>query len=190
MKKMISGLSAIAMMIVLMTSCSQVPVIETEAANASIEAAKTVEANRYLAAEFNALNDTLTAVLAAVEVEKEKSASARNFKPMAEKLTWVAATADTLAAHTEVIKAEMRVQVEEEMAALTTVVAEKKDAISKIKITKKNTAEVEALNDNVTTVESTLAEINTLIANGDYLTALEKVVAAKSLTTTAFAQVN
>jgi hypothetical protein len=190
MKKKIFGLSAIALMIIMMSSCSKVPTIETEAAYASIEAAKTAEANRYLTAEYNALNDSLTAVLAAVEVEKEKSASVRNFKPMAEKLTLIAGSADALAAKAEIAKAEMRIKVEEDMASLTYVVAEKKETISKIKKTAKNAAELEAMNNSITIIESTLAEINTLVANGDYLTAREKVVAAKGLATTVFAQVN
>lgn len=187
---MISRLSAIALIIVLMSSCSKVPTTETEAANVAIEAAKTAEADRYLTAEFNALNDSLIAVTAAVEVEKEKSASVRNFKPMAEKLTWIAASADTLAANSEIVKAEMRVKVEEEMASLLNVVAQEKETISKIKSTSKNAAELEAMNDNISIVESTLAEINTLVANGDYLTALDKVVAVKGLTATSFAQAN
>lgn len=184
---MIFGISAVAMMVVLMAGCSQVPTVETEKANASLEAAKTVEADRYLAAEYTALSDSLNVVLTAIEAEKEKSASSRNFKPFAEKLTWIAANADTLALQTETIKAEMRVQVEEEMAALNATVAENKEAISKIVKTSKNTAEVDAMMDQVTMIEATITEINTLVANGDYLTANEKVVAAKGMTATAFA---
>jgi len=174
-------------MMILMAACSQVPTTETEKANASMEAAKTVEADRYLAVEFTALTDSLNVVMIAIEAEKEKSASARNFKPLAEKLTWIAANADTLALQAETIKAEMRVQVEQEMANLTATVAQNKDMISKIVKTSKNTEEVDAMMNQVTMIEAALTAINTLVANGDYLTAYEKVVAAKNMTTSAFA---
>jgi wobble nucleotide-excising tRNase len=187
MRKMIFGISAVAMMVVLMAGCSQVPTAETEKANASLEAAKTVEADRYLAAEYTALSDSLNVVLTAIEAEKEKSAGSRNFKPFAEKLTWIAANADTLALQTETIKAEMRVQVEEEMATLTATVAQNKEMVSKIVKTTKNAEEVDAMMNQVTMIEAAIAEINTLVANGDYLTAHEKVVATKEMTALAFA---
>jgi len=187
MKKMIFGISALAMMVVLMAGCSQVPTVETEKANASLDAAKTVEAHRYLAAEFTALTDSLNVVLTAIEAEKEKSASSRNFKPLAEKLNWIAENADNLAVQTETMKAETRVKVEQEMATLTATVNQNKEVIGKIVKTSKNTAEVDAMTDQVTMIEAAIAEINTLVANGDYLTAHEKVVSAKRMTTNAFA---
>ncbi len=175
------------MMVVLLAGCSQVPTTETEKANASMEAAKTVEADRYLSAEFTALTDSLTAVMAAIEAEKVKSSGSRNYKPFAEKLTWIAENADSLAVQTETVKAEMRVAVEEQMAGLTAVIAQNKDVISKMVKTPANAAQVENMTDQVTMIEAAITEINTLVANGDYLTAHQKVVAAQEMSTNAFA---
>jgi hypothetical protein len=187
MRKMILGIGATAIMMVLLAGCSQVPTMETEKANASLEAAKAVEADRYLAAEYAALTDSLKIVLTAIEAEQEKSSGSRNYKPFAEKLTWIAENADGLAVQTETIKAEMRVTVEKEMADLTATVAQNKDKISKIVKTSKNTAEVDNMTDQIILIEAAIAEINTLVANGDYLTAHQKVVAAKEMTESAFA---
>jgi hypothetical protein len=188
MKRMISGIAAIAMMMVMMVSCSQAPQVEMDAASAALEAAKTVEADLYLAAEFTALNDSLAVVVSAVEAEKEKSASARNFKPMAEKLTAITASAEELATRAETVKAETRDQVQNEVAAITLLLTNTKEELGKIVKNRKNAAQLDELANQITVIEATLTEVNTLITNGDYLTALEKVNAGKNMAAAVIAQ--
>jgi hypothetical protein len=175
MKKMILGAAAL-FMVFAMSSCNQAPTVELEKAQASMEAAKSVEADRYLAAEYTALNDSLSAVLTAIETEK---ASSRNFKPLVEKLNLIAATADSLKATTETRKAEVRMQVESMLVELNTLVAEEKEMIGKTLVNAKNKEAFEAVQNEFAVVESSINEVNTLVSNGDYLTAMEKVSAAK-----------
>ncbi len=188
MKRMISAIGALAMIVVLMTGCSQEPKVEVEAANAAIETAKTVEADRYLATEFTALNDSLNVVLTAIEAEKAKSASARNFKPLAEKLTAITATAQELATKAETVKAETRDMVQNEVTNIADMVTATKEALGKVVKTRRNAEQLDAMANQITVVESTLTEINTLVTNGDYITAVEKVNSAKAIITSVSAQ--
>jgi hypothetical protein len=182
MKKMILGAAAL-FMVFAMSSCNQAPTVEVEKAQASMEAAKSVEADRYMAAEYTALNDSLTAVLTAIEAEKAESYSNRDFKPLVEKLNLIAANADSLKVTAEARKAEVRMQVEGMLVELNTLVAAQKEAISKVVVNAKNKEVVEATQNELAVVESTITEVNTLVSNGDYMTSMEKVTAAKEKAT-------
>jgi hypothetical protein len=171
MKKMMLGLAALSMAIV-MISCNKVPQLAIDNAQAAIEAAKTVEADRYLAAEFTALNDSLTTVLAAIETEKTGT---KNFKPLAEKLTWIATEAETLKTNAETKKAEVRSEVENVLAGLNTLIVQEKEMLGNTTVNNRNKVALETIQNEITLVESAVNEVNTLVSNGDYLTALEKV---------------
>lgn len=168
---MMLGFVALLMAIV-MISCNKVPQLAIDNAQAAIEAAKTVEADRYLAAEFNALNDSLTTVLAAIETEKTGT---KDFKPLEEKLTWIATAAETLKTDAETRKAEVRSEVENVLAGLNTLVVQEKEMLGKTAINNRNKTALESIQNEITLVESAINEVNTLVSNGDYLTALEKV---------------
>lgn len=182
MKKMILGAAAL-FMVFAMSSCNQAPTVELEKAQASMEAAKSVEADRYMVAEYTALNDSLSAVLTAIEAEKAESYSNRDFKPLVEKLNLIAANADSLKVTAEARKAEVRMQVESMLVELNTLVTEEKDMMGKTTVNAKNKEAFEAVQNEFSVVESTITEVNTLVSNGDYLTAMEKVAAAKEKAT-------
>ena len=91
MKKLFFQLSALVLVATLVTSCAKPPQVELDSAKASLEAAKLVEANRYLADEFNALQDSLNAASVAIETEKSKSFISRSYGTIAEKLVKITA---------------------------------------------------------------------------------------------------
>jgi acetyl/propionyl-CoA carboxylase alpha subunit len=189
MKKKNSGILAmVSMFIIFLAGCNQEPTIKVETASAAVEAAKTAEADKYLPSEFTALQDTLTAVLASIEEEKAKSFSSRSFKSIEEKLDAIIADAETLKSNTETRKAEVRVQVEESLAMLIKTIEQDKELISKTLKNARNKAVVEAMQNEITVIESSVAEINTLVGNGDYLTALQKVNVANGKATSLYAQ--
>lgn len=175
MKKIISGTVAFAMMVLILASCAQAPQIEMDAATAALEAAKTVEADKYLAAEYNALVDSLNQTLASIEAIKDGTSESRDYKPLVEKLTMITASAEALTASAETRKAEVRVEVEGAIAQLNNMLAENKDLLGKSPKVAGGKATLEMLQNEVTAVEASVTELNTLVANGDYLTALEKV---------------
>ena len=175
MKKMMLGFATLIMAVV-MISCNKVPQLAIDNATAAVEALKTVEADRYLASEFTAINDSLTTVMAAIEAEKT---GAKNFKPLTEKLEWIATTAETMKADAETSKAEVRTEVENVLAGLTTMVGQEKDLLGKVNINNRNRTAIETIQNEITVLESAVSEVNTLVSNGDYLTALEKVNVAQ-----------
>ncbi len=175
MKKMITGTLAFTMMVLLLASCGQAPQIEMDSARAAVDEAKAVEADKYLATQYNALVDSLNATLTAIEAEQQKSAGSRDFKPLVEKLTAITATAEVLKTDAETRKAEVRVEVENAIAQLNLTVTENKELLSKSPKLAGGKEALEVLNNEVAAIEASVGELNTLVSNGDYLTALAKV---------------
>ncbi len=165
---------AIAIMAFLMSSCSTVPEVQIDTAKASVEAAKSVEADRYLAQEYQMLVDSLNAVLASIEDEKTKSVGSRDFKPYVEKLNNLVAQAEAVKANAEIQKAQVRIEVQDAIVKLNDLLAENKTMLQNTKVTPKNKEELEMMQNEVTMFEASVTELNTLVNNGDYLTALEK----------------
>jgi len=175
---MIMGIAALVMAVA-MISCKPAPQAQVEAAQAAIDSARAVEADRYLAVEFTALNDSLTAAVAAIETISALPFGERDFAPVRTKLETIATDATALKANAEVRKAEVRTQVEGLLVELGNLVTSNKEAIALVRVTPRNRATVEGMQNEITVIESAITEINTLVANGDYLTALEKATASQ-----------
>ena len=69
--KVMMGLAAIVMVAIL-SGCGTVPQEKIDAANAAIANAQTAEAAVYVPAEFSAVQDSMKAVMAEVEVQNGK----------------------------------------------------------------------------------------------------------------------
>jgi hypothetical protein len=180
MKKIVFHISALALMVVLATGCAKLPQAELDAAKASLEAAKLVEANRYLATEFNVLQDSLNAATVAVEAEKSKSFLSRDYDAITEQLVKISADAEILKTNVEERKAQVRAEVQESLVALTSLIVEDKALLVKAPKGKEGKAALEAIQTDITVIEASVNEINTLVSNGDYLTAQDKVNASKA----------
>ncbi|PKP41977.1 MAG: hypothetical protein CVT95_12635 [Bacteroidetes bacterium HGW-Bacteroidetes-12] len=180
MKKIALQISAIALFLVVATGCAKLPQVELDAAKAAVENAKSVEANRYLPTEFNALQDSLNAVNIEIETEKSKLFISRSYKAATEKLSSITAEAEALVTKTEERKAQVRTEVQESFAALTALIQEVKDLLVKAPRGKEGKAALEAIQTDITVIEASVNEINTLVSNGDYLTAQDKVNASKA----------
>ncbi len=164
---------------VLFTSCAKYPQAELDAAKAAVESVKAVEGDRYLADDFNSFQDELNTSITAAETEKSKFFMSRDYKPVIEKLNGIVTTAEALKTKTEERKAEVRAEVQESVTVVTNLVTENKELIKKAPKGKEGKAALEAIQNDITVIEATLAEVNTLVTNGDYLTANDKVNAAK-----------
>lgn len=171
----IAGFSAIA---ILTTSCAKAPQAEIDAAKASVEAAKAAEANRYIADEFNALQDSLNAAMTIVENQNSKFGLFRNYKDAKTRLAAVTAMGDKVKEDAAVRKEEVKAEVQQAMADANTLVQEVKDLMAKAPRGKEGKAALEAIQNDLTLVEASLTEASTLVNNGDYLTAQDKVNAA------------
>jgi hypothetical protein len=180
MKKNVIKLAALSLVILLAASCAKVPQVELDAAKASLEAAKSVEANVYLATEYNGLQDSYNAATVAMETENSKSAMSRNYDAIKEQLVKIAADAEALKLQAEERKVQVRDEVQQSLAALTLLIAEDKDLLAQAPKGKEGKEALEAIQNDITIIEASVNEINTLIANGDYLTAQDKVNSSKA----------
>lgn len=166
-------------MAVLVIGCAKAPKAELAAATAAIDSAKVFEADRYLATEFNALQDSLNAINVAVEEQKSKMFFSRDYKAINEKLVTITSEIGTLKAKTEERKAQVRTEVQDTLNLLNALILEDKALLAKAPKGKEGKAALEAIQNDITVLDASVTEINTLITNGDYLTAQDKTTAAK-----------
>ena len=178
--KKVTFLSALVLMIVLATGCAKLPQVELDAATAALDSAKVVEANRYLADEFNALQDSLNSANVEIEAQKSKLFISRNYKAVTEKLVNITTSVEGLKVRAEERKIQVRTEVQDTLVVLNELILEDKALLAKAPKGKEGKAALEAIMNDIAVLEASVAEINTLITNGDYLTAQDKTNASKA----------
>lgn len=181
-KSLLYVLVGFAALTMLTTSCAKLPQEELDAATAAVDAAKAVEAQRYLAADFNALQDSMNKATTMIETQKSKFSLFRSYKEAKALLATVTTMAGTLKDDAVIRKEEVKNEVQTALTETTTLVEEVKALIAKAPRGKEGKAALEAIQTDLAGVEATLTEVATLVNNGDYLTAQEKVNAAKDKT--------
>lgn len=181
-KSLLYVLVGFAALTMLTTSCAKLPQEELDAATAAVDAAKAVEAQRYLAADFNALQDSMNKATTMIETQKSKFSLFRSYKEAKALLATVTTMAITLKDDAVIRKEEVKNEVQTALTETTTLVEEVKALIAKAPRGKEGKAALEAIQTDLAGVEASLTEVATLVNNGDYLTAQEKVNAAKDKT--------
>lgn len=173
--KLLSGIAIVGLALVF-TGCQKYPQAEVDAANAAIEATKAVQANLYVPEEFNALQDSLTTVLAAVE--KEKSKLFHNYKDEVAKLTATAEQAKVVAANAQAKKEQYKQETAAALTEIATLMEQNKEYLAKAPKGKEGKAALEAIAADLTTIEGGVVEVNNKLASDDIIGALNQ---AKSL---------
>jgi len=173
--KILLGLAAIAMVAVL-ASCGKKPQVEIDATNAAIAAAQAAEANVYLPAEFAALQDSMTAINAAItEVDGKLF---KNYKVVVADLASAKTLAETVAANAAVKKDEVKKEAEGLLNGIKAVVAENAKLLPKLPRGKEGAAVIEQIKGELTAVDAAVAEAQSLFDKGTYMDALNKIKAA------------
>lgn len=170
------GMAVIAMVAVL-SGCGKKPQVEIDATNAAIEATKAAEANVYLPADFAAVQDSMNAVMAAIEAKEGKL-----FKGMAaekEKLTAVTALANQVAANVAAKKEEVKKEAETLLNDIKTVVAENAKLVLKLPRGKEGAAVIEQIKADLGNVDAAVADAQGAFDKGAFMDALNKIKAAK-----------
>jgi len=180
MKKNIFKIALLSVAVMVVSSCSKLPEVELENAKKAVEELKAVEANRYLSAEFNALQDSLNAANVAVETEKSRFFLVRNYDAAKNQLVRIVTAAGELKTKNEEKKAAVRQEAQQNIADVNTLIAENKELLKKAPKGKEGKAALEAIQSDINTIEASVNEVNTLLNNGDYLTANDKAKALKT----------
>lgn len=163
--------------VALMASCAKVPQEALDAASAALDSAKTVQTDVYFPAEFAALNDSLTVMLQNIETQKSKSA--KDFKVVKANAEAIAVKAGELAGNVEVKKAEVKAEAETMMAGAKTLLDEAKALILKAPKGKEGKAVVEEIKNELTVIETSLADTQVLFDAGtNYVQVVDKLKAA------------
>jgi ATP/maltotriose-dependent transcriptional regulator MalT len=178
--KVLMGLAAIAM-VAFLSSCGKVPQAKVDATNAAITAAQTAEAAVYVPAEFTAVQDSMNAINAAIEVQKGKLF--KKFGPISIKLDETLAAANKAATDAAAKKDEVKKEVETSLAAVKTVIEENKTLITKAPRGKEGAAVLEQIKTEMATIETSVTDAQASYDKGTYMDALNKVKAANERAT-------
>ena len=161
----------------LMASCAKVPQEALDAAKAALETAKTAQTDVYFPAEFAGLNDSLTVMLQNIETQKSKSA--KDFKAIKVAAECIALKAAELSGNVEAKKAEVKAEAETMMAGAKTLLDEAKALLLKAPKGKEGKAVVEEMKNELTVLETSLTDTQTLFDGGsNYMEVVDKVKAA------------
>jgi hypothetical protein len=178
--KILMGFAAIAM-VAFLSSCGKVPQVQIDATNAAIAAAQTAEAAVYVPAEFAAVQDSMKAIMADVEIQKSKLF--KKFGPAKLKLDATLALANKVAADAAVKKEEVKKEVETTLTEVKAVLEENATLIKKAPRGKEGAAVLEQIKTETVTIDASVVEAQGLYDKGSYMDALNKVKAAKERAT-------
>ena len=164
--------------VALMTSCGKVPQANIDSANAAIDSAKTVQADIYLPGDFAALNDSMTVIIQSIEAQKSKLF--KSYKTPKAKLIALEAQAKTVAGNAVVKKEEVKKEAETLLASVKQLLADNTALLAKAPRGKEGKAVLEEIKGELTVIETSINEAQTLFDAGtNYMQVLDKVKAAK-----------
>ncbi len=178
--KILMGLAAIAMVAIL-SSCGKVPQAEIDAVNAAIDSAAKVEAATYVPAELAAVQDSMKAIMADVEVQKSKLF--KKFGPAKMKLEALLVQSQGVAANAVTKKEEVKKEVETTMTDIKALIEENAKLIKKAPRGKEGAAVLAQIKTEMTTIDASVVEAQTIYDSGAYMDALNKIKAAKERAT-------
>lgn len=178
--KILMGIAAIAM-VAFLSSCGKVPQAEIDAVNVAIDSAAKVEAGVYLPTEFAAVQDSMKAIMADVEVQKSKLF--KKFGPAKMKLEALLVQTNGLVANTAVKKEEVKKEVETTLTDIKTVIEENGKLFKKAPRGKDAAAVLEQIKTEMATIDAAVVEAQASYDKGTYMDALNKIKAAKERAT-------
>jgi hypothetical protein len=164
----------------MMFGCSKAPQQELSAAKAILDSAAVMEADKYMAADFSAAQDSLNAAM--VEIEKQKSANllARNY----DRAKSLILSASTAARHAQIQapeeKRKVKAAVDTLLAQASSMVGEANALLAKAPKGKEGKAALEAIGNDISTVKASLADAQALSDKGDLVSARDKANAGIS----------
>jgi len=165
----------VILMLALVSGCAKAPQQAVDAAKAAVEAAKQAEADRYFPDEFKAAQDSLNAALAEIETQNSKFALTRNYDKAAKLLESATTLANSAAGNVVAKKETVKTEAQQLLVDLQTALTDAKALLKKAPKGKEGREALEAIKNELTTVENSLTEVPVLIDNGDFLSAKDKL---------------
>jgi len=166
---------------VLFSSCAKVPQAEVDAATAAIQEVKDAGADLYVPEAYQALVDSMKSANEKIEVAKAKWFP--NYTKAKDLLAVVSQMAVDTKAKAETRKVELKAEVEAMIIEVKALVEENKALIAKAPRGKEGKAALEAISSDLAVAETTVTEVEALLANGDLIGSNDKIKAAKEKAT-------
>lgn len=164
-------------MMILATSCGKMPQEKIDATKAAVEVAKTAQADIYMSTEFTALQDSLAAVMQAVDAENAKSM--KKFDALTVKLDALTAQATEMAAAVPARKDAMKVEVESTLAIAKAGIEATNVMLAKVAKAKATKAVAEEVTPEMATITTTVTEVEASLAGDvNFAQVLEQLNAA------------
>lgn len=169
---------AIVVMAVVVSSCGKMPQESMDAAKAAVEAAKTAQADVYMAPEFKVLEDSLAVVMQGVEAENSKFM--KNFDNLKTQLDGLTAQAEKVAAEVPAKKEAVKAEAVAMVATVKSDLDATKALLAKAPKGKEGKAALEQISNELNVVATTVGEVETSL-EGDinFVEALDKLTAAQ-----------
>jgi len=174
-KTMLFGLMMVAL--IAMWGCAKAPQEAIDAARAAVDAARAAEADRYAPDLFKAAEDTLAAAMAEVEVQNGKFALTRSYGAAQKLLAAALAAANNAKEAAAANKVKMQGEAQQLLLDAQAALTASKDLLKRAPRGKETRAALEAMQGDLTSIETMLAEANTAMTNGDFKTAYDKAKA-------------
>lgn len=161
-----------------LSSCDKVPQVELDNANVAINEAKMAQADVYLPTQFAALEDSMRVVMADVEVQNSKWF--KNFDGVRTKLSSLTSMATTVKTNTIAKIEEIKAEYQTAYAEVQQMIVDNQDLVAKAPKGKEGREALEQIKGEISVVEISTAEAQSLFDAGNYMEALNKINAAKS----------
>ena len=166
---------------VLFSSCQKAPEAEVAAATAAIQEVKDAGADLYVPEAYQGLVDSMKSANEKIEVAKAKWFP--NYTKAKELLTYVSTTATDVKAKSEARKVELKAETEAMIGEVKTLIADNTALIAKAPRGKEGREALEAIKADLAVAETTVTEVEALLANGDLIGSNDKIKAAKEKAT-------
>jgi len=176
--KILFSVLTLGLLVVLATGCQKAPEVQMGLAKSAVDSARNAEAAKYIPAEFNPIQDSLNMVMTNIETINSQSFWKRNYKPSIVQLDAIVVAANAAVTNAVAKKAEVKAKVETSLTEVAALVAEDKALILKAPKGKEGKAALEAIQMDLTAIETAISETNALYTAGDYMAASDKVTAA------------
>lgn len=169
---MILGIAALTI-----TSCGKAPQEKIDLANQAVQNAGAAEAQTYATESYVALQDSLKAALEAVEAEN--GSLFKDYSVAIAKLDQVVAYSDDVKVEAELGKQAYAAEIAANIQAIQTLLAENKQLIEEAPKGKEGTTALLAIKGELEAIESSVAELNELVATGELIASSQKSKVSK-----------
>lgn len=166
---------------VILVSCGEVPQKEIDDATLAIEEVKQIEGAIYSSESFNALQDSMQAIME--DIEAEKSGFFKNYDDSKAKLIVILTQASVVKQQTEARKAELKAEIQQVILTTQELITANKALLIDAPKGKEGVSALLAIESENTAIEASVNETAAALEKGQLITGLDMAKAAKQKAT-------